>query len=90
MAMFQVTDVSAVVTILVAPFFIAVAARLYAIAVRRLLRIGLGILRTLIAGVLAFLSPPRSSPPSFGNHKPRTRASAPACGFARDRDCAPY
>ena len=35
--MFHVTAVSTAVTILVAPFFIAVAALLYAFAVRRLL-----------------------------------------------------
>ncbi len=52
--MFHVTAVSTAVTILVAPFFIAVAALLYAFAVRRLLGLRLGGLRTLIAGDLAW------------------------------------
>jgi hypothetical protein len=81
MTVFQVTAVvSTTVTILVAPFFIAVAALLYAFAVRRLLGLRLGGLRTLIAGSLPFLSLPRSSPPSSATTAPRTRAFSPPCG----------
>lgn len=66
--MFHVTAVSTTVTILVAPFFIAVAALLYAFAVRRLLGLRLGGLRTLIAGVLAFLVASPIITALFGNN----------------------
>jgi ubiquinone biosynthesis protein len=82
MTMFQVTAVvSTTVTILVAPFFIAVAALLYAFAVRRLLGLRLGGLRTLIAGVLAFLVASPIITALFGNNSSKNSGILPALWF---------
>ena len=89
--MFQVTAaVSTTVTILVAPIFIAVAALLYAFAVRRLLGLRLGGIRTLIAGVLAFLVASPIITALFGTTAPRTRASCRACGSSYSGRRSPY
>jgi ubiquinone biosynthesis protein len=80
--MFQVTAVvSTTVTILVAPFFIAVVALLYAFAVRRLLGLRLGGLRTLIAGVLAFLVASPIITTLFGNNSTKNSGILPALWF---------
>ena len=80
--MFQVTaDVSTTVTILVAPLFIAVAALLYAFAVRRLLGLRLGGLRTLIAGVLAFLVASPIITALFGNNRTKNSGILPGLWF---------
>ncbi len=81
MAMFHVTAVSTAVTILVAPFFIAVAALLYAFAVRRLLGLRLGGLRTLIAGVLAFLVASPIITALFGNNSTKQSGILPGLWF---------
>ena len=81
MAMFHVTAVSTTVTILVAPFFIAVAALLYAFAVRRLLGLRLGGLRTLIAGVLAFLVASPIITALFGNNNTKSSGILPGLWF---------
>jgi ubiquinone biosynthesis protein len=79
--MFHVTAVSTTATILVAPFFIAVAALLYAFAVRRLLGIRLGGLRTLIAGVLAFLVASPIITALFGNNSTKSPGILPGLWF---------
>ncbi len=79
--MFHVTAVSTAVTILVAPFFIAVAALLYAFAVRRLLGLRLGGLRTLIAGVLAFLVASPIISALFGNNSTEHSGILPGLWF---------
>jgi ubiquinone biosynthesis protein len=81
MTMLPVTAVvSTTVTILVAPFFIAVAALLYAFAVRRLLGLRLGGLRTLIAGVLAILVASLIITALFGNNSTKNSGILPARG----------
>jgi hypothetical protein len=90
MAAFQVTAaVSTTGTILVAPFFIA-AALLYAFAVRRLLGLRLGGLRTLIAGILTFLVASPIITASSATTAPRTRASCPACSSSSSGRQSPY
>ncbi len=80
--MFQVTAaVSTTVTVLVAPLFIAAAALLYAFAVRRLLGLRLGGLRTLIAGVLAFLVASPIITALFGNNSTKNSGILPALWF---------
>jgi hypothetical protein len=68
-------------TILVAPYFIAVAALLYAFAVRRLLGLRLGGLRTLIAGVLVFLVASPIITALFGNNSTKNSGIHPALWF---------
>ena len=79
--MLQVTAVvSTTVTILVAPLFIA-AALLYAFAVRRLLGLRLGGLRTLVAGVLAFLVASPIITALFGNNSTKNSGILPGLWF---------
>jgi ubiquinone biosynthesis protein len=73
--------VKTTVTILVAPFFIAVAALLYAFAVRRLLGLRLGGPRTLIAGVLTFLVASPTITALYGNNTTKNSGILPALWF---------
>ena len=79
---FHVTAVvSTAVTILVAPLFIAVAALLYTFAVRRLPGLRFRGLRTLIAGVLAFLVVSSIITALFGNNGTKSSGILPGLWF---------
>ena len=81
MAILHMTAVSTTVTVLVAPFFIAVFALLYAFAVRRLLGLRLGGFRTLVAGILAFLVASPIITALYGNNSNKNSGILPGLWF---------